>query len=79
LVASLEALGAGQREITMVLVTHHVEEIPPGFDQIVMMSGGRVSSIGQTTDTLTSQTLSAIYRMDLTVEHRDGRFTARGG
>ena len=77
LLASLEALGAGQREITMVLVTHHVEEIPPGFDQIIMMSGGRVSSIGKTTDTLTSETLSAIYRMDLTVEHRDGRFTAR--
>lgn len=77
LVGSLETLGAGLRDITMVLVTHHVEEIPPGFDQILMLADGRVSAVGKTADVLTSGRLSTVYGMDLVVEQSDGRYSAK--
>ena len=77
LVASLSALGEGERDITIVLVTHHVEEIPPGFDQILMLAGGRISGIGKTADVLTSESLTEAYGLALVVDTVDGRFRAR--
>ena len=78
LVASLSALGEEEPDTTIVLVTHHVEEIPPGFDHILMLSSGRLGAIGKTAEVLTSQTLTRAYGLPLTVDSVDGRFRARG-
>ena len=78
LVASLSALAVSESDITMVLVTHHVEEIPPGFDQTLVLSNGRVSASGKTADVLTSEALSAAYGMPLVVDSVEGRYRARG-
>ena len=78
LVSSLSALADGQRDITIILVTHHVEDIPRGFDQILMLANGRVSACGKIDEVLTSEALSAVFDMELLVDLVDERFRARG-
>lgn len=78
LVSSLSVLGDGERDITMVLVTHHVEEIPPGFDKVLMLTNGRVAASGEIGDVLTSQALTAAYDLPLAIDSVDGRYRARG-
>jgi len=61
----------------MVLVTHHVEEIPPGFTHALLMRGGRVVASGPLVETLTANNLGETFAMALTVERHGDRWTAR--
>ncbi|MCU1505231.1 MAG: transporter ATP-binding protein [Microbacteriaceae bacterium] len=61
----------------IVMVTHHVEEIPPGFGHALLLKGGSVQAAGPIADVITSQNLSDTFDIDLVVEHKDERFTAR--
>lgn len=76
LVASLADLAADPASPAVVLVTHHVEEIPPGFGHIVMMAGGRVMSRGPIESTLTANALSACFEEDLRLDQNGDRFHA---
>ena len=60
-----------------VLVSHHVEEIPPGFTHALMLRQGRVVAAGLLDRTVTEQNLSATFGMPLTVSHDEGRWAAR--
>jgi iron complex transport system ATP-binding protein len=60
-----------------VLVTHHVEEIPPGVTHALLLRGGRVVSSGLIRDVLTGPNLSATFGLDLTVQREAGRWFAR--
>jgi len=51
-----------------VLVTHHVEEIPPGFTDILLLRAGAVVAAGPIEATLTSENLTATFGLPLTVE-----------
>jgi iron complex transport system ATP-binding protein len=62
---------------TLVLVTHHVEEIPPGFTHALLMREGTVVAQGLLTATVTGENLSKTFGMPLQVSYADGRFTAR--
>jgi iron complex transport system ATP-binding protein len=61
-----------------VLVTHHVEEIPPGFTHAMLLRGGAVVASGPCELTLTSENLSAAYGIPLHVQTYEGRYYARG-
>lgn len=76
--ADLTAIAAESTARTTVLVTHHLEEIPIGFDHALVLRGGRVLAAGPIGETLTDATLSDAYGLALRVE-RDpsGRFGAR--
>lgn len=78
LVDSLSALAGDRGPVTIVLVTHHVEEIPPGFEQVLMLADGRVAASGKVDEVLTSEALSAAYGMDLEIDRHEGRYRARG-
>ena len=62
----------------IVMVTHHVEEIPDGFTHALVLSNGRVHAGGPLADVLTSATLTSAFGVSLTVTRTDGRYTARG-
>ena len=49
LVRDLGRLAAADTPRAIVLVTHHVEEIPPGFGQALVLAGGRVVAPGRST------------------------------
>ena len=60
-----------------MLVTHHVDEVPPGTTHVLMLRDGRAIAQGPLDDTLTAETLSECFDMSLALERRpDGRFSA---
>jgi iron complex transport system ATP-binding protein len=61
----------------IVMVTHHVEEIPPGFTHVLMLREGAVVAAGTIVDVLTSDNLSTTFGIPLQLESKDGRYTAR--
>ena len=78
LVAALAALAGDPAAPATVLVTHHVEEVPPGFDRLLVLRAGRVLVAGALDDLLTSEVLSEAFGRPLRLErHPDGRRTAR--
>lgn len=76
LVDSLTSLAGSAASPPVVLVTHHVEEIPPGFDQILVLSGGRMVESGKVEAVLSPDTLRRTFGLPLEVEHRHDRWRA---
>ncbi|HEY7225835.1 MAG TPA: ABC transporter ATP-binding protein [Micromonosporaceae bacterium] len=77
LVRRLSLLAADPHAPAMVLVTHHVEEIPVGFDHALLLRQGSVVAQGPIRAVLTSENLSATFDAPLQVSFADGRFAAR--
>jgi iron complex transport system ATP-binding protein len=61
----------------LVLVTHHVEEIPPHFTDVLLLRQGRVVAAGPLEITLTQQNLEATFGLPLVLEQHGDRWTAR--
>jgi iron complex transport system ATP-binding protein len=77
LVSRLADLATDPDAPAMVLVTHHVEEIPPGFSHCMLLSEGRMVASGLLTDVLTGENLSAAYGQSIAVDVIDGRYFAQ--
>ncbi|MFI6028564.1 ABC transporter ATP-binding protein [Amycolatopsis magusensis] len=77
LVARLSELAMDPDAPAMVLVTHHVEEIPPGFTHALLLRDGRAVASGLVDDVLTSENLSATFAQDLALERWGDRYFAR--
>jgi iron complex transport system ATP-binding protein len=77
LVSTLSVLAMDADSPATVLVSHHVEEIPPGFTHALLLRQGAVVAAGPLEDVLTAPTLSATFGMPLVLHHDDGRWTAR--
>ena len=76
LVRALTRLAADPVAPALVLVTHHVEEVPPGFTHALLMRQGRVVAAGPIEQTLTEDHLSAAFGLPLKVTRDEGRYTA---
>jgi len=61
----------------MVMVTHHVEEIPVGFTHVLLLRDGRVVSAGPLAEALTSENLTEAFGVPITLTADAGRYTAR--
>ena len=79
LVRRLADLAADPDAPALVLVTHHVEEIPPGFTHALLLRDGTVVAQGLLTETVTAENLSKTFDTPLRVSYVDGRFAARAG
>jgi iron complex transport system ATP-binding protein len=79
LVETLGHLAADPSTPPVVLVTHHLEEIPPGFTHALLVAGGEVQACGTLDEVVTADALSACFGLGLVVEHdrRRGRWAAR--
>jgi iron complex transport system ATP-binding protein len=77
LVARLTALARAPVPAAIVLVTHHVEEIPEGFTHALVLAGGQAVASGPIADAITAESLTEAYGIPLAVDHRSGRFAAR--
>jgi iron complex transport system ATP-binding protein len=78
LVADLASWARDPSRPPLVLVTHHLEEIPPGFTHALVMKGGRVLASGPIAATLTSERLSDAFGLRLEVRENAGRYAAFG-
>ncbi|HSP76176.1 MAG TPA: ABC transporter ATP-binding protein [Cryobacterium sp.] len=61
----------------IIMVTHHVEEIPRGFTHVLLLSGGRIVSAGPVADALTAEALTETFGLPIELSKTDGRFSAR--
>jgi len=61
----------------MVMVTHHVEEIPVGFTHVLLLRDGEVVASGPLGEALTAENLTATFGVDITLTHDGGRYAAR--
>ena len=77
LLARLSALAGDTEAPALVLVTHHVEEIPPGFTDVLLLRDGAVVAAGPIETTLTAENLTETFGMPLTLEQHDQRWSAR--
>ncbi len=77
LVARLSALAADPDAPALVLVTHHVEEIPPGFTHAMLMRDGGIVAAGLLEQVVTADNLSETFGIPLAVDRIDGRYFAR--
>jgi iron complex transport system ATP-binding protein len=83
--AGRETLVAGLAEIAehptgpaIVLVTHHVEEIPAGFTHVLLIADGGVQAAGPLDEVLDADALSACFGIPLGLERRHDRWWAWG-
>jgi iron complex transport system ATP-binding protein len=77
LVAALGELAGDPRSPVLVLVTHHVEEIPPGFTHAFLIREGKVEVAAPIEEAITPQHLSRTFGLELTVERHRDRWSAR--
>src|SRR3954452_7659671 len=77
LVSRLAELAMDPDAPALVLVTHHVEEIPPGFTHALLLREGSVIAQGLLHRTLTAENLSKTFGLPLVVERSGDRYTAR--
>jgi iron complex transport system ATP-binding protein len=77
LVSTLSTLAMDELSPATVLVSHHVEEIPPGFTHALLLRRGRVVAAGPLEQVLTEEIVSDTFGMPLRLWHEDGRWGAR--
>lgn len=77
LIAYLGDLALDPDAPAMVMITHHLEEIPYGFTHALLLDEGTVIAQGLIEDVLTSENVSKAYHQPIEVQHDDGRFYAR--
>jgi iron complex transport system ATP-binding protein len=61
----------------MIMVTHHVEEIPVGFTHVLLIRDGAIVAAGPIDETLTADNLTATFGIPITLTSDDGRHAAR--
>lgn len=77
LVAALAELTGTADAAPLVLVTHHLDEVPTGMTHVMMLRRGQAVARGPIDDSLTAETLSECFEMPLQLERRrDGRWSA---
>jgi iron complex transport system ATP-binding protein len=77
LVSTMSVLADDAQSPAIVLVSHHVEEIPPGFTHALMLREGRVVAQGPLVEVMTAANLTRTFGMSLQLTYQDGRYAAR--
>jgi iron complex transport system ATP-binding protein len=62
-----------QMHITIVLICHELEVIPPCCRRVVLLENGRISADGTPEEVLTTERIASLYGSSLTVVHNDDR------
>jgi len=77
LLRRISVLAADPQAPMIVLVTHHVEEVPEGFTHAMLLRKGTVLAAGPVLEVFTERNLSRCFGVRLQVERRAARWTAR--
>lgn len=75
--ARIRALARDGRNI--VIVTHHLNEIPPEVDRVILLQAGKVAADGSKSEVLRGEILSYVYETSIRVAEVDGYFLAYPG
>ena len=75
--ATIQSLHDQDDPPAVVLITHHLEELPPAVSRVLVLQDGRVAAEGDPEEVLRSDLLSDVYRCPLEVVRADGRYYSR--
>jgi iron complex transport system ATP-binding protein len=76
LIASLDAMAAGNPELPSVTVTHHLEEIPSSTTHVLLLAAGRIVAQGPIVAALTGPSVSACFGIEVEVARHGDRWAA---
>jgi len=62
---------------TIILITHHIEEIVPEIQRVILVGHGRIAASGAKRDILTADHISRLFNAPIALEEEDGYFYAR--
>jgi iron complex transport system ATP-binding protein len=65
-----------QQGTGILLITHHIADIPPEIDRIILMREGRIVADGPKADLLTAANLSELFKTQVSITERDGFYHA---
>jgi iron complex transport system ATP-binding protein len=68
--------GLAQKGVAILLITHHIADILPEIDRIVMMRDGRIVADGAKKELLTAERLSGLFGGEIHMTERDGYWNA---
>jgi iron complex transport system ATP-binding protein len=77
LVVALSELALAQPNLATVIVSHHVEELPPTTTHALLMQAGQMIASGPVEESLTSAHISNCFGFDIRVHREEGRWAAR--
>jgi iron complex transport system ATP-binding protein len=66
-----------RRGTTVILITHHIEEIIPEIDRVILLSSGRIVDDGPKRAVLTPERLTELFGVPVAVEESEGYHYAR--
>jgi iron complex transport system ATP-binding protein len=75
-IGALDRLMERAEPPTVVIVSHHLDELPRAVNRVALMNGGRIVELGAPRELLTSTHLSALFACHVDVLENDGRFIA---
>jgi iron complex transport system ATP-binding protein len=68
--------GLAQRGMAIVMITHHIADILPEMQRVVMMLDGRIVAVGRKSELLTERSLSELFGREIRLSERDGFWNA---
>ncbi|TJZ49705.1 ATP-binding cassette domain-containing protein [Streptomyces piniterrae] len=77
LIERIDTLQRTYQELSSVLVTHHLEELPPGTTHAMLLRDGRCLASGPVADTLTSDQVGKCFDHPVHLTRTDGRWSVR--
>ncbi|HUB25791.1 MAG TPA: ATP-binding cassette domain-containing protein [Tepidisphaeraceae bacterium] len=75
--ATVQLLAESADPPTIVMITHHIEELPPATTEILLLDDGRAAARGTPADVLREEILSRVYKCPVQVQSDGGRFYAQ--
>src|SRR5208282_258236 len=72
--ATVDMLLKTRKPPTVLLITHHVEQLPPATDQVLLLHRGRPEARGTMRQVLNPKILSRVYGVPVTVRNESGRY-----
>ena len=60
--------------IGIILVTHHLADIIPEVERVILMRAGRITADGPKPEVLTAPALSAVFGLPVNLSNRDGHY-----
>jgi iron complex transport system ATP-binding protein len=72
-----QIMTASNPKPTILMISHHVEELPTATDWAVLMREGKISAAGKVDDVFADEPMSRAFDRPVTVTRTAGRFTAR--
>lgn len=77
LLATVDDLTTTHPDLPMVIVSHHLEELPSSITHVLLMKDARVLGLGTAEDMLTSAWISECFGFPIEVQSFAGRWSAR--